>query len=87
MGLAIPDYFQRDHGCSGVPLGIAYGRGLKSQDVWRREVLHRAALFYANDVLVVPTDSEWLQGSFDTLTAFFVRVGIWNNFRKMFGIL
>ena len=57
------------------------------QDGLEREVLHRATFLYADDGVVASTDPVWLQGSFDTLTGLFDRVGIRTNFKKMVRII
>ena len=45
-------------------------------------MLHRAAIFYADDSLVASTDLVWMQGLFNALNRFFGRLGI----RKCLGI-
>ena len=42
-------------------------------------MIHHAYFFYPEDVLVAPTDSDWLQGAFDTLTRLFARLGLRTN--------
>ena len=48
---------------------------------------HRTAFFYADDGMVASTDLVGPQGEFDILTRLFNRVGIWNFFRKMAGMI
>ena len=47
-----------------------------------REGRHQAALFYANDGMVVLLDPAWLQGAFTALVAIFDKVGLIKNVRK-----
>ena len=56
--------------------------GVGVQDVWGREMLHRAAFFYAYCGLVASVDPFWLQGAVDTPTRLFNRVGLRKNVRK-----
>ena len=51
------------------------------------ELIHRTALFYADNHLVAPTDPDWMQGTFYTLAELFSRVGIWKNVVKTVGML
>ena len=39
------------------------------KDGWGRDVIHCAAIFYADYGLVTSTEPVWLQVSFDTLTS------------------
>ena len=41
-----------------------------------RGVRHQAALFYAEDGMVVSSDPAWLQGAFTALVGLFYRVGL-----------
>ena len=43
---------------------------------------HQAALFYADDGMVVSSDPAWLQGAFTALVGLFDRVGLLTNDRK-----
>ena len=52
-------------------------RGERGQEGW-----HQAVLFYAEYGMVVPSDSQWIQGAFNTLVGLFDRVGLWTNIRK-----
>ena len=47
-----------------------------------REVRHQAALFYADDGMVVSSDPAWLQGAFTALVGLFDRVGLLTNAGK-----
>ena len=47
-----------------------------------REVQHQAALFYANDSMVVLSNPAWLQGAFTALVGLFDRVGLRTNIGK-----
>ena len=47
-----------------------------------REGQHQAALFYADDGMVVSSDPAWLQGAFTALVGLFYRVGLLTNFGK-----
>ena len=51
------------------------------------EVNHRVSFFYTDDVLVVYTGPDWLQGTFDTLTGLYNRVGLQKNAGKKVCIL
>ena len=51
-----------------------------------REVNHYVSLFYADDVLVVYTGPDWLQGAFD-LTGLYTMVGIQKHSGKTVCIL
>ena len=51
-----------------------------------REVNHHVSLFYADDVLVVYTGPDWLQGAFD-LTGLYTMVGIQKHSGKTVCIL
>ena len=62
-------------------------RSAAGQGGWGNEVLHHAAFFYAEKILVASMDQVRLQGSFDTLTRLFNRVGVRTNFRKTVRIL
>ena len=57
------------------------------QDISRREVQYHVAFFYMDDGLVAPTDPEWLQGAFETLTRMFYRVELKTNVRKTVGMI
>ena len=61
--------------------------GAGGTDRWGREVLHRSAFFYADNIMVVSNDTDWLQGAFDTLTWLFDMVGIHINIGKTVGII
>ena len=43
---------------------------------------HQAALFYANDGMVVLSDPHWIQWAFDALVSLFEQVGLQNNVGK-----
>ena len=47
-----------------------------------KEGRHQAALFYANDDIVVSSDPGWIQGTFNTLVGLFDRVGMQTNVGK-----
>ena len=47
-----------------------------------QEGRHQAALFYANDGMVVSSDPAWLQGTFTALVGIFDRVGLMTNVGK-----
>ena len=47
-----------------------------------REGRHQAALFYADDGMVVSLDPAWLQGAFTALVGLFDRVGLQKNVGK-----
>ena len=47
-----------------------------------REGRHQAALFYANDGMVVSSDPAWLQGTFTALVGLFDKVGLRKNVGK-----
>ena len=47
-----------------------------------REGRHQAALFYADDGMVVSSDPAWLQGAFTNLVGIFDRVGVRKNVRN-----
>ena len=47
-----------------------------------REGRHQAALFYADDSMVVSSNPAWLQGAFTTLVGLFDRVGLRTNVGK-----
>ena len=47
-----------------------------------REVWNQAALFYADDGMVVLSDPAWLQGAFTALVGLFDRVGLLKNVGK-----
>ena len=47
-----------------------------------REGRHQAALFYADDGMVVSSDPAWLQGAFTALVGLFDRVGLQTNVGK-----
>ena len=48
----------------------------------RREGRHQAALFYADNGMVVSSDPAWLQGAFTALVGLFDRVGLRKNVGK-----
>ena len=52
-----------------------------------RDVLHRAAFFYAENGLVVSTNPDCLKGAFDTLTGLFDRVELRTNVGKTVGMI
>ena len=43
---------------------------------------HQAALFYADDGMVVSSDPAWIQGAFTALVGLFDRVGLLTSFGK-----
>ena len=47
-----------------------------------QEGRHQAALFYADDGMVVSLDPAWLQGAFTALVGLFDRVGLQENVGK-----
>ena len=47
-----------------------------------REGRHQAALFYADDGMVVSSDPAWIQGAFTTLVGLFDRVALLTNVGK-----
>ena len=47
-----------------------------------REGRHQSAVFYADDGMVVSSESAWLQGAFNALVAIFDRVGLLTNVGK-----
>ena len=67
-----------------VSLVAEYAGG---QDRLGRGVIQRATFFYMEDGLVASTDPEWMQGSLDTLTGLFDRVGLRTIARKKVGML
>ena len=48
----------------------------------RRESRHQAAIFYADDGMVVSLDLTWIQGAFTVLVGIFDRVGLIKNVGK-----
>ena len=50
-------------------------------------VIRRATFFYMDDGLLASINPKWLQGSFDTLTGMFYRMGLWTNFANTFLML
>ena len=51
------------------------------------EVIYRFSFFYMEDCLVASTEPEWLQGTFDTLTGLFKRVGLHTNASEIVGMI
>ena len=47
---------------------------------------HQAALFYADDGMVVSSDPRWLQWAFNALVSLFERVGLRTNVGKTVSI-
>ena len=47
-----------------------------------REVRHQAALFYADNGMVVSSEPAWLQGAFTPPVGIFERVGLMTNVGK-----
>ena len=47
----------------------------------------RLNIFYADDGLIAPTKSEWLQGFFNALMGMFKRVGLRTNMGKGVGMI
>ena len=47
-----------------------------------QEGRHQAALFYADNGMVVLSEPAWLQGAFTALVGLFERVGLQKNVRK-----
>ena len=87
-GPAVPHHFQCVGGHSGVSLDLVGGGRCGREGRWGGGgLLHRATFIYRDDGLVAPMDPFWLQGSFDTLTRIFDRVGIRKNVRKTVGML
>ena len=43
---------------------------------------HQAALFYADDGMVAPSDPRWIQWAFNALAGLFERVGLQTNVGK-----
>ena len=60
-----------------MALEEAEKRGERGNEGW-----HQAALFYADDGMVVSSDLLWLQWSIDALVSLFKRVGLWTDVRK-----
>ena len=54
----------------------------ESRGETEREGQHQAALFYADDGIVVSSDPAWLQGAFTALVGLFDRVGLLTNSGK-----
>ena len=52
-----------------------------------QEGRQQAALFYADDGMVISSDPAWLQGAFTTLLGLFDRVGLLTNVRKTVSIV
>ena len=52
-----------------------------------QEVRHQAALFYADNGMVVSLDPRCLQVAFNTLGDLFDRVSLQTNFRKTVGMV
>ena len=71
-------------GDSGCPsLGAQnHGRRGRTGGGPGQEGRHQAALFYADDGMVISLDPAWLQGAFTALVGLFDRVGLRTNFGK-----
>ena len=65
---------------------VAEGRG-EGPYRWGSKVLYRTNFFYVDAILVVSTNSELIEGEFDTLAGMFNRVGIQTHVRNKVGML
>ena len=81
-------YYGADfNGCSGATLVLIGGRDIRREGRVGKGGATPWHIFYADDGMVASTDPDWLQGEFDTLTGIFNRVLLWENVRKMIGMI
>ena len=53
--------------------------GAGKQGGSRQDGRHQNYLFYADDIMIAPSDLGWLHGAFRTMLGLFYRVGIKTN--------